>query len=91
MKKFFSVLFKIALALSIVILAIVVVVISIDSEKVPELYGYTDTRTSKAFRANYTWNAFSEVLRETSITKDYYVFKTDNTLLLTPRRKVYFI
>ena len=89
MKKFLSVLFKIIIVLAIVLFAIVVLVISIDSEKVPELYGYTESRSSKAFKANYTWNAFSEILKEDGIPKDYYVFKTENTLLVTPRRKNY--
>ena len=89
MKKFFSILFKILVALFLGILAIVVLVISINSEKVPELYGYTETRSCKAFMANYTWNAFSEILKEDSISKDYYVFKTENTLLVSPRSKAY--
>ena len=87
MKKFLNIFTKIFVVLLIAILAIVILIFQINSEKVPEAYVYTPTRTVLAVRGNYTWNAFSEVLSETRYVKDNYVFKTDNTLLVSPQER----
>ena len=88
MKKFLSFLFKAFIVVAIILLAITVFIISVNSQKVPDLYAYTDTRTSKGFTANYTWNAFNGVLKEEDISKEKYVFKTENTLLVTPNERI---
>ena len=84
LERFKSVLFRILIIVAIILLALLVLFISINSEKVPELYAFTDSRTSKAVTGNYTWYAFSEVLKEESIEKQNITYKTENTLRLYP-------
>ena len=83
MKKFFNILSKILIILILAFLIITVFVTSINSEKVPDLLAYTDNRSAKAFRGNYTWNAFSGVLKEENVEKDNYIYKTETTLLVS--------
>jgi len=88
LNKFLSVLAKILIIVGILLLAIVVLVISVNSEKVPEIYAYTTDLEAKALTGNYKWYAFSEVLEETNYTKDTYIFKNENTLLVAPNEKI---
>ena len=88
MKKFAKILLKIFIVIAIVFLAFGILVISIQSEKVPEIYIYSNEAQAKAVIGNYTWNAFSEVLRETSFTKDSYILKNENTLLVAPNERI---
>ena len=88
MNRFLSVFAKILIIVGILLLSIVVLVISVNSEKVPEIYAYASDAEAKALTGNYKWYAFSDVLEENNYTKDSYVFKNDNTLLVAPNEKI---
>ena len=60
MNRFLSILAKILIIVGIVILAVVVLVISVNSEKVPEIYAFTSELEAKALTGNYKWYAFSD-------------------------------
>ena len=88
MKRFFNILLKLLIVFAIVILAMTVLVISINSEKVPDMMAYTESRSVQMIKGNYRWNAFSEVRTETNMNKESYVFKTENILLVSPEEKI---
>ncbi len=88
MKRFFNILLKLLIVFAVIILAMTVLVISINSEKVPDMVAYTDSRSVQLIKGNYRWNAFSEVRTETNMNKDSYVFKTENILLVSPEEKI---
>ncbi len=85
MNKFFRILFKILGIGALAIIAIAILVISIESEKVPEIVIFTESKTANAQIGNYKWYAFSGLLSETKKGKDSYNFKIENTLLLAPQ------
>lgn len=88
MKKFFNILLKLLGILTILILIAVVLMISSESQKIPDIVISSSNDEIMALRGNYTWNTFSEVLSLDTHMKDDYIYKNENSLLVTPSEKI---
>ena len=88
MKKFFNILLKLLGILTVLVLIGVVLKISSDSMQIPDVVISSSNDEITALRGNYTWNTFSEVLSLDSHTKDDYVYKNENSLLVSPGEKI---
>lgn len=67
-----------------------IIAISTNSQKIPEILVSSSNGEIKALKGNYTWNAFSTVLVESSFLNENYIYKNDNTILVSPDEKLTF-
>ncbi len=88
MKRFFNVLIKIFIVAIVIFLILGILFVSIQSEKVPDIFAFTSNQQAKALVGNYKWNEFSEVRKQTNFTREMYSAKSENTLLVSPNERI---
>ena len=89
MKKFLNILVKVLATIAVLILVFVVIVVSSNSQKIPDIVvSNSSNATIDALRGNYSWNSFSGVLNKDDYTKNDFIYKNENTLLVSPNEKV---
>ncbi|MBR3280476.1 MAG: hypothetical protein IKI57_01340 [Clostridia bacterium] len=89
MKKFLNILLKVLAAIAVLILVFVVIVVSSNSQKIPDIVvSNSSNATIDALRGNYSWNSFSGVLNKDDYSKNDFIYKSENTLLVSPNEKV---
>ena len=88
MKRFLNILFKLTIILTIIILVVVVFAISSNSQKIPEIIVTSSSAEINALKGNYSWNAYSSVMSRDDVTKFDFLYRSDNTILVSPNEKL---
>jgi len=66
----------------------VVFVISSNSQKIPEIIVTSSNSQIDALKGNYSWNAYSSVMNRNDITKYDFIYRNNNTILVSPNDKI---